>query len=482
MRVHINSFIYKLLLSVVSIFPGSSYGQDSVNVLSLNEFFNIILTNHPVANQADLITQMARQNLVVARGGFDPYFFSNLYQRRYDGQEYLFLNKSGFKVPAWYGVEFSGNYNINRGTLLNPEHSMPAEGRAVLGISSSLGQGLFIDERRSVLKQARIFKESSEYERIGMLNDLLFTATKDYWDWAMHYNKYVLHNSALTTARLRFEGYKNSFEFGEIPAIDTLEAFTQVQNIEFERNNAFLAFRNATLSVSNHLWLENDVPLELNANMVPQQMDTLEPGINLSDESLKYMLNASSQYHPDLKQLEFKLMNLDIDRRLKLEYLKPKINLNYNIMSKEGLAFNTDPANGNLFNTNYKWGFDIAIPLLWQEGRGNYQLAKLKIQDTRYHLSLKNLEIKNKIEAYFNELTILRDQVKLYEQATNNYSVLLNAEITKFEAGESSLFMINSRQLKLLEFQSKLVEVKTKYYKAMAGLAWSRGTLYNYGE
>jgi outer membrane protein TolC len=90
-----------------------------------------------------------------------------------------------------------------------------------------------------------------------------------------------------------------------------------------------------------------------------------------------------------------------------------------------------------------------------------------------------HIEITNKIQSYFNELLILKNQVALYEDATENYNKLLIAETIKFQTGESSMFLINARQMKLLEFESKLIEVKSKYLKALAGVAWSSGTLYN---
>ncbi len=452
--------------------------QDTSKVFSLDEFFDIVLKNHPVAKQANLITQGAKQNLVVARGGFDPYIFSNLYQRQYDGKEYLFLNKSGFKIPTWYGVELGGTYNINRGVLLNPEHSMPAEGRAVLGINAPIGQGLFIDERRSVLKQAKIFLEASEYERISILNDLLFKATKDYWDWTQHYNNYIIIKKTQTSAQQIFDGFRNSFKYGDIPAIDTLEAFTQLQNIQFEQNEALLKYRNARLLLSNYLWLESEVPIELTDSIIPPSLDPMNFDPKITLDSISIIINTVSQYHPEIKKMGLEIDQLEIDRRLKLEYLKPKINLNYNMLSSDQLTFTTDPQTGNLFNTNYKWGFDIAFPIFWSQGRGNYKLAKLKIQDARYELVQKNVEVANKIKSYYNEIIILKDQVALYQAATNNYKILLSAEITKFQAGESSMFLINSRQMKLLDLQSKLLEVKTKYLKALAGAAWSSGTLY----
>jgi outer membrane protein TolC len=143
------------------------------------------------------------------------------------------------------------------------------------------------------------------------------------------------------------------------------------------------------------------------------------------------------------------------------------------------LNFNNDPAVANIFNTNYKWGFNVSFPLFWGKSRGEFKLMRLKIQEANFKLQFKNTELVNKVQSYFNELLILRDQVALYNEATNNYRILLDSEVIRFNTGESSIFLINTRQMKLLEFKVKLVEVKAKYFKSLAGLAWASGTLYN---
>lgn len=450
---------------------------DSVQTLTPEKFFDLILQYHPVAKQADLIPQYARQQLVVARGGFDPYFFSSLDQKQFSEKEYFLLNESGFKVPTWYGIELKGSYTFNKGTNLNPENTMPVNGQALAGISVPIGQGLFMDERRAVLKQAKVFTEASVFERITMLNDLLFAAAKEYWEWTYQYNNYIVFQDALTVADERFIGVKKSLEFGDIPAIDTLEAFINLQNLQFNANEAFMLYRNATYNLSNFLWFENNVPLEITDKLQPINLQNINFQNTPKADSIEAIINAISITHPEIRSLQLFLKQLDIERKLKLEYLKPRINLNYNVLSVNQFTFNTNPEFANLFNTNYKWGFDIAFPLFWGKGRGNYKLAKLKIADTEYKLQLKQLEIINKIQTYFNELTILRAQVDLYEDATQNYNRLLIAEEIKFQTGESSMFLINARQMKLLEFQIKLLEVKSKYFKALAGVAWSSGTI-----
>ena len=58
-----------------------------------------------------------------------------------------------------------------------------------------------------------------------------------------------------------------------------------------------------------------------------------------------------------------------------------------------------------------------------------------------------------------------------------NYENLFLAEEALFQNGESSLFLINSRENKVLENQRKLIELKTRYLKTIYGLQWSSGLL-----
>jgi outer membrane protein TolC len=58
-----------------------------------------------------------------------------------------------------------------------------------------------------------------------------------------------------------------------------------------------------------------------------------------------------------------------------------------------------------------------------------------------------------------------------------NFEKLLKAEETLFRNGESSLFLINTRENKVLETERKLIELKAKYYKTIYALQWSTGLL-----
>jgi outer membrane protein TolC len=56
-----------------------------------------------------------------------------------------------------------------------------------------------------------------------------------------------------------------------------------------------------------------------------------------------------------------------------------------------------------------------------------------------------------------------------------NQEALTKAEYQKFRNGESSVFLINARETKLIEMRVKLVALQAKYEKAKVMLRWAAG-------
>ena len=117
------------------------------------------------------------------------------------------------------------------------------------------------------------------------------------------------------------------------------------------------------------------------------------------------------------------------------------------------------------------------MPLLLRKERGELQLTKLKLTDANYELQNKNLELLNKSKAGINEHSVSIQQVKLYSKTVRDYESLLEAEKRMFEGGESSLFMINARELSAINARIKLTELITKTKKALLTVEYSFGEL-----
>ena len=92
------------------------------------------------------------------------------------------------------------------------------------------------------------------------------------------------------------------------------------------------------------------------------------------------------------------------------------------------------------------------------------------MQDAQFDRDNAEVAIRNKILAVYTELDSYQEQTGLIGQIVNNYSQLLSAEERKFSFGESSLFLINSRESKLIDAQLKKIEVQNKFLGAKANL------------
>jgi len=455
---------------------------DSAAVLNQEEYFDWVIEHHPYALQAGLVRDEAAAVLRKARGGFDPKLEGAWDQKYFEGKSYYHLAHGGFKIPTWYGLEVKGGYGWSDGVFLNPEQKLPAIGQASFGISANLLQGLFIDKRRADLQKAKIFQQASEAERRELMNDLLMTAGEAYWAWTLVYNELLLYRQAFLFSQQRFEGVRESFMHGDQAAIDTLESWIQVQNWENQLVDAGLKYQKASLNLSNFLWLEQGIPLEVTDRIKPPLLADLrvfEPSL----ESLAVSQGNLNNTQAALQAYRFKLASLEVDRKLKMDKLKPVLRLEYYLLGN-GLDFGPyENSNGGglgqLFGQNYKLGATFSFPLFLRKERGDVELANLKITENRLQLQQKELEWSNKLESYFLSLQNIADQIRRLEQMVVGYRSLLAAENEKFNIGESSIFLLNSREQKLLDAQLKLAKMRSRWQKSQLGMDWARGVLSN---
>jgi outer membrane protein TolC len=449
----------------------SIQAQDSAKVFDFKSYLNLVKQHHPLAKQAQLQLEKGEANVLKARGGFDPKISTDLEQKYYKGSQYYSLFNSGLKIPTWYGLEFGAGFEQNQGLNLNPENIVPQAGLAYAGVSLTLGKGLFIDERRFALKQAKIFNAAAQSEQMNMLNDLLNHAGKAYWDWYLAYQQSLVFKEAFVFAQQRFEAVKQAALLGDRPFVDTLEAGIQLQERRMSLGQANLDYKNKTLYLSVYLWYENETPLELEESTVPMATLTFTSNaigfLNRENQLDSFILS-----HPEMQLYRYKLDGLGVEKRMKQEQLKPLLNIKYN-----PLLSGSSQTNFNFSMNNYSWGMGLSMPIFLRKERGDLRLMEVKIQETELATKQKNLELNNKAQASINDYFLSAEQLNLYTETVKQYAQLLEAEKQIFNSGESSLFMINAREISYLTAKIKWLELQVKNQKAILSAYHSLGIL-----
>ncbi|MFL1895932.1 TolC family protein [Aquimarina sp. 2-A2] len=431
-------------------------------VLTFEEYLGYVKQYHPLIKQANLQLSVGEATLLRARGGFDPKIEIDYDRKKFKGTEYYDQLNGAFKIPTWYGIELNAKFEENTGQFLDPSLTVPEDGLYSAGVSFSLAQGFLMNERMAMLKKARVFMDQTEADRILLVNTLIFEASKAYFEWAEAANEQDIYENFLQNALIRYEGVQRNVEVGEVAAIDATEARIIYQTRQLDLEAAQLKKRKAALRASNFLWL-NEVPLEIQEDVEPElpKEQILASSLQLQNDEL---LNELELNHPKLRSLTAKIEGLAIDRRLKRNKLLPKLDLQYNFLTQEAEQVNT------LNTANYKVGVNFSFPLFLRKERGEVQLAKYKLQDATFERMSVTVELQNKIEATRVEIASLTDQNALILDMVGNYRTLLVAEERKFELGESSLFLINSREQKLIEILLKANKLQVKSLHANASL------------
>ncbi len=100
------------------------------------------------------------------------------------------------------------------------------------------------------------------------------------------------------------------------------------------------------------------------------------------------------------------------------------------------------------------------------------------MENIRYQLHLKRQSLNLKLEQYYNQLVYYNQQIDLQQEIVKDRQSLLAVENEKFRIGESSIFLINAREQKLIEDRIKLEKLKVAFEKTQTTLAWVNGTLW----
>ena len=452
----------------------NAYTPDSSKIFTITDLRDLVMQNNPVVKQAGLLSDAARARVTQALGSFDPNLKASFDQKQFGGKDYYNHWTSELKVPLWLaGADLKIGFDRNVGTYTNPETTTPLSGLGGVGISIPIGQGLLIDARRNTLRQSRVMVDYAEAERVNEINKVWFQAVKDYWNWFYAHQQYKLIRRGVELANTRYIATRSQALLGDKPAIDSVEAFITVQERSIQLAKIEIEIQNSRLLVSNHIWDEKGNPLELPEDVIPVNADSAVAVV--SAYQLDNLLNSAEDNHPKLQMLRSKGLQLAIERNYLREMLKPKLNVSGSLLTTRRDFNSYVPEYYDIGWNNYKVGFDFSFPLFLRSARGKMNEIKVKQMDLNLNVQNETRTIQTNIRSAFNDLKAYQTQLTIQTQSITNQEALLRGELQKFDLGESTLFLINSRESKLIDMLMKQAELVTKYQQSLADLYYKAG-------
>ncbi len=462
--------------SLSAVHASVAPARDSVAALTFADFHAQVLAAHPVARQARLVRDQAREELRAARGAYDPTVSASLDQKTFDGTRYFNYVGAELKVPTPLGSDVKLSYERATGTYVARDRVTPPAGLLKLGLSIPVGQRVLTDERRNALAQAGALHRVAEADRRAALNKLLQQTAKDYAAWYEADRRRAVAHEGVALAEFRMRAVRARVARGEAAPIDTVESLLEVQRRTVQRYEAEQAYYGASLDVAGHLWDASTGgseprPVELARGTVPSvQGLEAEP---VDSTRLPAWLASAAREHPEALKAAARVDQAKAQRLFAMQQAIPFAELSIN-----ALAPRTDARSLGRrveVDDNHVVGGTLRSPLLFLKERARFASADQRLEQQSLERARVRRAVELDVREAVNDLATTFAVLELQRTAVRQARQLLAGEQRRFENGESQLLTVNLRERLVLDEALKLASLEAKYVATRAALAVALG-------
>ncbi len=442
----------KLFKSFLLLFLWMTMAMNAISqeTMTLHQYLEIINRNYPLIQKANLYDEFARAYASKGKGALDPKINSSYQSKNFTENQYYTVWQTEAKIPTRLPIDFSVGYENNGGDFLNSENSVPQNGLIYGGINVSLLRGLMFDEQRFNLQMAELNGLKSQIEKDMLIREILIEAIAVYLDWSAAFVKKNIYENYQDAIQVRHQNVITLFQNGDKPAIDTIESRINLNTATKFVIHSKEELRTKQQKLNLFLWDDNKRPINLLDTVIPE---VLEDVVDQIDE-LSFFENPEFINDPLVRKLENQIDQLNMQSRLENEQRKPQLDLKYNTI----LSLGKDEFDPTFSLNDYKYGINFELPVLNRKVKGELQLINARLEQNRLDQQQYHQKLVNKFQNLIYSKQLQQDIVEVVREKFSNSQLLYDAENFKFDIGESSIFLLNQRERKLLEAELEIVK------------------------
>jgi len=428
--------------------------------LTLEEVLNSVESQYPVLMAAIQERAMAEGKALGAQGAFDTKLEAKsemnqfgFYKNRINGAEVSQPLRN-------LGGEVFGGYKRGQGNFGPWEQDLLSlsGGEWSGGVRLPLFRNREIDERRTDLMIAELSinlaNASIEKQRLKLFE----TAAKFYWEWASAGLKLQVAEALLQIAEERNRQVEEQVDAGQVAAIEIVDNRRAI----FQRRSAVVgaerAVQNAAFELSLFYRGDDGRPLVAARERLPQLPEPSE----LNADEIEADLMRALARRPEILGTLVEQQQSDAALKLAQNQMKPEIDVS--------AQYGRDNGTGSITKRGSEFiaGLTLKTPFQRRKAKGEMavQQAKLaqldqKLRFARDRVSVEVRDAVSALQAAFQRLELTRLESEAAQQ-------LADAERERFDLGDSTLFVVNLRELSAADARFKVISSLAEYHKAMA--------------
>jgi outer membrane protein TolC len=380
------------------------------------------------------------------------------------------------------GTFFSGGtyrigYSLNR---MNNSRTDEREYETFLGVSAEqpLLKGFTRGAPTAGLRAARQDRFVAFHNYRKQLMETVTTAETVYWNLAFAQEQLDMMTGSVEIARKILEDTQERLEAGKITELDLMESeaelHVRLSQLADAEQNLFDSMVQLKL-----LLFDTHVPLDQRLIAVDPIITTALEDWNLEQErdfSLTWALRAQPDFMVRLEELKRERIVLGFQQDQRLPELNLTGSAGFNGLG-DSLGESMDKV-GSFDYPTWSVGLELRVPvLLGVSERYGLEAAVLRGRLAEARLESLEYEIMNSIETLLLKVVTLRARVENAQKVVAFRRRMLDAELSRMEAGKSNSRLVYAAEEELTEARRWQLESIAALREAVMQLTYFRGSV-----
>lgn len=450
--------------------PSVSSGAPALTLEAVTE---AALLSFPGLIAAEQRKSAAEGEHLAAEGGFDTtlkllsrWSVAGLYENQ--NYEVSIEQPTGLWGATFFGGwrRGTGNYPVYEG-----KSATANDGEFRGGVSVPLWRNGPIDRRRASLAQAELGRLIAGHEYDAALLELRRVTAQRYWDWVFAGRRRAVAQDLLAVAEHRDAGLRERAAAGDIAPIEA----TDNQRTILERRERLIAaerlLEQAAIQLSLYYRDPDGEPRLPRPEQLPGGFpDPLPPA--LADPSAA--IGQAQHFRPELRRLEQQRKQAEIEREWARNQQAPAVDIS--LMAAQDLGTSAS----KLINREEVYaGISIDLPLQRRVARGRTQVAEANVQRLSQDYRLAADRVAAEVKDALSGLKAALGRIAVVRQQRETARQLAEGERTRFELGDTTLLLVDMRELAHGDAALAEAEALTAFFKAMADYRAALGVMGN---
>lgn len=427
-------------LLAITIFGLTARPGAAAPPLELGEVVDAAVRAFPGLLAAQTRQDVADGEKLAAEGGFD----TNLKTQTRWSLAGLYHNSNydvSLEQPTGlWGTTFFGGWR--RGTGDYPVYEgkslTASDGEARMGVNIPLWRNGPIDRRRAALAQAELGQGIAAHDVDLALIDLRRITAYRYWDWVLAGQRARIARDLLEVAESRDAGLRERVTAGDLPEFEVLDN----QRAILERRERVVAaqrlLEQASIQLSLYYRDAAGQPVLPETERLPAHLPPAPPP---KPTRFEQALTLAHSGRPELKRLDLQRRQNETELELQRNQQAPGVDLTL----QGAQDFGTSKQKPN--REEFYAGVTLDIPLQRRVATGRTRVAEANLRRIAQETKLAEDRIANEVRDAFSALAAAHKRAELARQQREAARKLEDGERERFELGDSTLLVVNLREI-----------------------------------